>query len=106
MKRYRFLHEALVEYVDAIEYFERTQTGLGATFIREVDRAVALTLRFPDMGSLVPDTPPELHVRRRLMRRFGVELGYLVSGDDLIVLAVFHGKRSPGYWHDRLDRLR
>ena len=106
MKRYRFLHEALVEYEGAIAYYERAQTGLGETFLREVDRIIAMTLEFPKIGSLVPDTPPELQVRRGLLRRFGVEIDYLISGDELIVLAVFHGKRRPGYWRHRLDRLR
>ena len=106
MKRYQFLDEALAEYEDAIEYYERAQTGLGDTFIGEVDRVIDLTLQFPDMGSPVADTPPELHVRRRIVRRFNVEIDYLISKDTLIVIAIFHCKRSPGYWRDRLERLR
>jgi plasmid stabilization system protein ParE len=106
VKRYQFLPEALVEYEDAIEYYEHAQTGLGDTFIRQVDRAIALTLEFPDMGAVVAGTPPELIVRRRLVRRFGVELDYLISGDTLVVLALFHGRRRPGYWRERLERLR
>lgn len=106
MKRYRFLYEALVEYEDAIEYYERAQSGLGETFSRDVEEVIALTLEFPDMGSPVADTPPELNVRRRLVQRFGVEIDYLVVGEDLIVIAIFHCKRRPGYWRDRLDRLR
>jgi hypothetical protein len=26
-------------------------------------------------------------------------------GDDLIILAVFHTSRRPGYWKERLSRL-
>lgn len=106
MKRHRFLRDALVEYEEAVEYYERAQSGLGETLIREIDRVIALTLRFPDMGSLVANTPPELGVRRRLLRRFDIEIDYLISGEDLIVLAIFHCKRRPGYWHHRLDRFR
>lgn len=106
MKRFRFLREALLEYEDAISYYEHARTGLGETFAREVDRIITLTLKFPEMGSPVPGTPPELHVRRRLLRRFGVEIDYLISGDHLVVLAVFHGKRRPSYWHDRLRQFR
>jgi len=40
--RYRFLREALSEYEDAIEYYERARTGLGDTFIQDVERVLAL----------------------------------------------------------------
>lgn len=106
MKRYRFLREALEEYEEAVTYYERRRTGLGDTFIQEVDRVIALTLEFPEMGAPVTNTPPDLGVRRQLVRRFGVELDYLVSDDAIVVLAVFHGKRRPGYWKARLERLR
>lgn len=42
---YRFLEEALVEYEDAIEYYERAQAGLSETLIRDVEEVLALTLR-------------------------------------------------------------
>jgi plasmid stabilization system protein ParE len=79
---------------------------LGDTLIREVDRVLALTLEFPYMGSPVVDTPPELHVRRRIVRRFDVEIDYLLDDDTLVVIAIFHCKRLPGYWQDRLARFR
>lgn len=72
--RLRFLVEALVEYEDAIEYYERAQSGLGETFIREVEEVLALTLEFPEMGAPVADTPHDLNVRRRIVQRFGVEV--------------------------------
>jgi len=75
-------------------------------FAHEVERVLALTLEFPDMGAPVADTPPELYVRRRLVRRFDVELDYLVSDDTLVVLALFHCKRRPGYWKERLQQFR
>jgi toxin ParE1/3/4 len=102
----QFLREALVEYEDAIEYYERAQAGLGETFIREVEEVLALTLEFPAMGAVIPNTPPDLEVRRRQVQRFGVEIDYLVAGQELIVLAIFHCKRRPGYWRARLDRMR
>lgn len=113
MKRYRFLREALEEYEDAISYYEdaisyyeNARSGLGHRFADEVERVIALTLEFPEMGAPVAGTPPELRVRRRLVRRFEVEIDYLVSDDTIIVLAVFHCKRRPGYWKERLRQFR
>ena len=74
--------------------------------MRDVDRVLSLMLELPAMGSPVADTPPELGVRRCLVRRFDVEIDYLVSDDTIVVLAVFHGKRRPGYWKDRLRQFR
>lgn len=106
MTRYRFLREALFEYEDAIEYYERARTGLGDTFIQDVERVLAVTLEFPESGSPVTDTPAELNVRRRLVQRFDVEIDYVTHGDELVVIAIFHCKRRPGYWRDRLTKIR
>jgi toxin ParE1/3/4 len=93
------------KYEDAIAYYESLRAGLGESFIPEVDRLIATTLEFPQMGAVVEGTPPELGVRRRLLQRFGVEIDYRISGETLIILAVFHGKRRPGYWRERLRRM-
>jgi hypothetical protein len=47
----------------------------------KVERVIALTLELPDMGALVADTPPELGARRRLVRRFDVEID---ASDDQV----------------------
>jgi plasmid stabilization system protein ParE len=104
--RFRFLVEALSEYEDAIEYYERAQSGLGDTFIQDVERVLAVTLEFPEIGSPVADTPPDLNVRRRIVQRFGVEIDYVVGDDEIVVIAIFHCKRRPGYWSDRLSKIR
>ena len=105
MKTHRFLREALEEYEDAVVYYETLRPGLGASFILDFDRAIATTLEFPEACALVEGTPAHLGVRRRLLHRFGVEVNYMPSDDALIIIAVFHGKRRPGYWKDRLQRL-
>lgn len=87
-------------------YFEQVRAGLGDTFIQYVERVLAVTLEFPEIGSPVTDTPPELNIRRRLVQRFDVEIDYVAQGDELVVIAIFHSKRRPGYWSDRLNRIR
>ena len=57
------------------------------------------------MGVRVADMPARMNVRRRIVERFGVEIDYIVGHDALVVIAVFHGKRRPGYWRDRLRRI-
>jgi toxin ParE1/3/4 len=105
VKEHRFLGEALEEYEDAVAYYEQLRPGLGASFILELDQVIAITLEFPEIGAPVDGAPVELGIRRRVLPRFGVEMDYVVSDDTLVIIAVFHGRRRPGYWKDRLKRL-
>lgn len=105
MRRYEFLDPALEEYEDAISYYADARPGLGESFARDVDEVLSSIVEFPNLGMRIADTPLELNVRRRLVHIFGVEIDYLADGDLILVLAVFHTKRRPGYWQDRLRSL-
>ena len=41
-------------------------------------------------------------MRRRMLNRFPYGLLYAVEADRIIVVAVMHLHRRPGYWKDRL----
>ena len=46
--------------------------------------------------------PVSLHSTRRiLLERFPFNIHYRVNEDDIVVVAVAHQKRGPGYWADR-----
>jgi plasmid stabilization system protein ParE len=105
--KHRFLTEALAEYEDAVVYYEGVNPGLGTRFIVEVDDLLDAICEFPRAGSRVPDTPPDLEIRRRLLRAFSVEVDYMIEKDhSIVVLAIFHSAREPGYWRARLRRSR
>lgn len=40
-------------------------------------------------------------VRYYILRRFPYTIHYEVTGSEVIVLAVAHQRRRPGYWQDR-----
>jgi toxin ParE1/3/4 len=101
-----FSSRGATEYEDAVAYYEGLRPGLGERFIAEFDRAVAVTLELPDVGAPVPESPLELGIRRRLLERFSVEIDYMPHEGSLVILAVFHTRRRPGYWKARLRRLR
>jgi toxin ParE1/3/4 len=47
--------------------------------------------------------PKYLHGTRRLMmQRFPFSVVYLDDPELVIIVAVAHSKRKPGYWKDRL----
>jgi hypothetical protein len=40
-------------------------------------------------------------VRRFLLPRFPFAVAYVIRGDDVLVLAIAHTRRRPGYWRGR-----
>ena len=41
-------------------------------------------------------------MRRLLVKRFPYQLIYRVEGDEIVIYAVAHQKRRPGYWRKRI----
>jgi toxin ParE1/3/4 len=101
----KFFAEALAEYEDAVAYYEKRQQGLGARLIQELDEAVALALEFPEAFASVPETPVAFGLRWVMLRTFPIKLVYTVRDDALLLVAVFHARRRPGYWLERLKQL-
>lgn len=102
--KHRFTAEALSDYESAVVYYETQEPGLGVRFIIDVDELISTMLEFPRMGSIVAGTPADLEIRRCIVQTFGVEVAYMLEGDELVVIAVFHTSREPGFWLDRLKR--
>jgi hypothetical protein len=101
----RFFAEALAEYEDAVVYYEMREEGLGARLIQEFDEAVALALEFPGAFAIVEGAPPVYELRSVMLRSFPIKLIYTVRDEALLLVAVFHARRRPGYWLERLKQL-
>jgi plasmid stabilization system protein ParE len=105
--KHRFTAEALSDYENAVVYYETREAGLGVRFILEVDELISSMLEFPRMGPRIEGAPADLGIRRCIVQTFGVEIDYLIEDESvLVILAVFHGSREPGFWLRRLERDR
>ena len=93
----KFATVAEGELDDAILYYEATVEGLGTRFRNEVERAAIQLGRMP---MLWPEVWPT--IRRCLLSRFPYALIYAIEADYVLVLAVAHQHRKPGYWQDRI----
>jgi len=91
-----FLPPAEEEMVAAARFYEARSHGLGAEFLDEVERSV-------EAISSHPRTAPVLKegIRRRLLKRFPFGILYVVEPGTVVVLAVMHLRRRPGYWEGR-----
>src|ERR1700754_3738349 len=88
--------EAEAEIDEAARWYDLQSPSLGADFLRSVDAAFAAIARNPLQYQSV-----HRDVRRAGVRRFPYGLMYIVSDQDIIILACFHGRRDPGRWQDR-----
>ena len=93
---FSFHPEAEAEFLDAIEYYESLESGLGYDFAIEVRTAIQRAEAFPlAWASLDGD------VRRSLLRRFPFGVVYAEDSDGLFILAVMHLHRAPDTWKNR-----
>jgi len=92
----RFLPAACEELVASIAYYEERQRGLGARLNAEVEPAIATIIAFPAIGAAVAR-----NARRLLLNRFPYAVVYRASTDEILVVAVVHQRRRPGYWRKR-----
>ena len=94
--------EARDELARAAEWYESQQPELGLEFAAEVYRALAVIDTHPEGGQPWTGRRGQaLGVRRHVLRRFPFVLPYLVVEDLVVVLAVAHTRRRPGYWLSR-----
>ena len=90
------------ELVAATNFYETRSSGLGADFIRQIEATLANILAHPELGSLFAGNK----IRRRLVERFPYGVVYELEDDDVLVLAIMHLRRRPGYWKRRLRRFQ
>lgn len=100
MKGYEFLPEAEEEMNEAARFYERRKKGLGLEFLNEVERTIASILAHPRSGPAISPS-----IRRRIVHRFPFGVLYAIHSEKkIVIVAVAHLKRRPGYWKDRIGK--
>jgi plasmid stabilization system protein ParE len=94
--------EAQEEIAHAIDRYEKEREGLGLEFWDELSTAIdTLEEPGPECGPVI-GLPPELGVRRKLLRRFPYAVVFVETGAFVRVISVMHGHRQPAYWRRRI----
>ena len=93
----RLLEPAQAELDEAVAWYADQSPGLGDAFLLETLRALKLIDQFPQAWH--PLTPL---IRRCRLKRFPYSVIYALADADVLVLAVAHQHRKPGYWQNRL----
>ena len=95
--RYIFHPEALQEYEEATVYYSKISRELAVSFIDLVEKGIKKIREHPEAWQVV-----EEDVRRHLIKRFPFGIYYTIEGDHILIVAVMHMSRQPGYWKKRL----
>jgi toxin ParE1/3/4 len=92
----RFDPDARAEFLGAIAYYEECRAGLGRRFREAVEVAINKACETP-LSYRVLRAP----FRRCLVQKFPYSIIFSIEQDHVLIVAVAHAKRKPGYWIDR-----
>ncbi|MGZ4987408.1 MAG: type II toxin-antitoxin system RelE/ParE family toxin [Limisphaerales bacterium] len=95
--RYEFHPEAIAEFEDAARYYADCLEGLDLRFIECVELAFRQICEEPDRWRVF-----EQDVRRYLVHVFPYAVLYSIEADYVLIIAIMHCGREPGYWRHRV----
>ena len=90
--------EVSTDILEAADWYESKQHGLGADLIREVRQTVR-SLRVNPLLYRIRHT--KYRVRWVLLHRFPHRIVFTVEGQVITILAVTHAKRHDRHWRER-----
>ena len=94
---YILLSGAKDDIRESFKFYNEEQPGLGLSFSRNVRSAIEKITEFPQAW-------PKLgrKFRKCQVERFPFIIVYAIQESQIVVIAVAHQKRRPGYWKNRL----
>lgn len=94
----RIAEPAAEEFMEAVRWYETRRPGLGADLYDAVNTTIEGIERHPEIGATVYTDPK---IRRSLVSHFPYHVVYRLEHDEIVILAIAHVKRRPGFWKDR-----
>ena len=96
--RWKFHPEASEEYLAYCRYYTAIGGKLGEAFTQSIEIAIDQIVAHPKAWREI-----EEDVRRHLLARFPFGIYYTIEADFILIVAIMHMKRRPGYWRERLS---
>lgn len=94
-----FVPEASTELIEAAAHYEAELEGLGDTFVEETERVTQALEDHPALGHALSGP-----FRNFPLERFPYSVVYVPEPNRILVVAVAHQRRRPGYWKGRKPR--
>jgi toxin ParE1/3/4 len=96
VNRARFLEQAEAEFLSEVQHYAQVQANGAEQFRTAVEEAAARALSFPMAGQ-----PYRSKTRRVFVKGYPFFLVYRPETAGIVILAVAHEARRPGYWLTR-----
>jgi plasmid stabilization system protein ParE len=93
-----FLEDAEQELVEAALWYESKEAGLGVRFRDEIAHVIERIVEDPLLWR-----ERSGGYRRVNCPVFPYYISFFIRGSRIIIAAVAHGHRKPGYWKSRLQ---
>lgn len=94
--KFVFHPAALTEYAEAVRFYVEQRPELAQSFIDAVENAIYRLRESPERYPVL-----EEDIRRCMTKKFPYGILYTIEPDYILILAVMHSNRAPGYWKSR-----
>jgi toxin ParE1/3/4 len=95
--KWDFHPEALDEYESAASYYAERDPELQLRFIESIENSIERILEAPTRWRVIDED-----VRRCIAQVFPYGVLYTIEADFVLIVAVMHFSREPGYWKQRI----
>ena len=88
--------QAEAELLEARDWFEGQEAGLGQEFALEVDLTISRIIERPEIF-------PQVHgpKRRAIVHRFPYGVFFRIVEGTVVILGIVHARRNPQRWQQR-----
>lgn len=101
MRRVKILEDAAEEAIEAAAWYEQEYPGLGVEFGYAVDAALDLLEDEVIPLTNLSGAAGVSGIKRLVFRRFPYDIVVREFSDEIIVIAIAHHSRRPGYGRNR-----
>ena len=101
MTPYRFHREARAEYRAALAWYATRSIDAADGFADVIADSICGIRELPDAW---PRWLGKADVRARVVRRYPYSIMYVVRDQRIVIIAIAHQSRRPGYWLSRISR--
>ena len=101
MRRVRILEQAAEEAIAAAAWYEHERPRLGVEFDHAINAAIDLLEDEIIPLANLPGAAGDRGAKRLILKRFPYDIVVWKCPEEIVVVAIAHQSRRPGYWRDR-----
>ena len=95
--KYKFHPDALEEYREAAIWYANREREVAQQFVASIEDAINRVVDSPTRWRIIDED-----VRRCITHLFPYAILYTIEDNFILIVAVMHFSREPGYWRQRV----